>query len=120
MPLPCALAGTVLIGVGITVGNVAVPVVIARDLPHRAGGVLGAYTAAVNIGSMLTIALTVPLAAATGWRFAIAAWGIPVLGALAVWVYATRRPVEGAPERAAAGADSTVGPAGGGDRSCGG
>ena len=36
--LPCALAGTVLIGVAITVGNVAVPVVIARDLPHRAGG----------------------------------------------------------------------------------
>ena len=36
--LPCALAGTLLIGVAITVGNVAVPVVIARDLPHRAGG----------------------------------------------------------------------------------
>ena len=77
MRLPRALAGTVLIGVGITVGNVAVPVVIARDLPHRAGGVLGAYTAAVNIGSMLTIALTVPLAAATGWRFAIAAGASP-------------------------------------------
>ena len=108
--LPCALAGTVLIGVAITVGNVAVPVVIARDLPHRAGGVLGAYTAALNVGSMLTISLTVPLAAATGWRFAIAAWGVLVLGALAVWVYATRRPVEGAPVGAAAGEDSTVGP----------
>ena len=74
--LPSALAGTVLIGVAITVGNVAVPVVIARDLPHRAGGVLGAYTAALNVGSMLTISLTVPLAAATGWRFAMAAWGV--------------------------------------------
>jgi CP family cyanate transporter-like MFS transporter len=99
--LPAALAGTVLIGVAITVGNVAVPVVIARDLPHRAGGVLGAYTAALNVGSMLTISLTAPLAAHTGWRFAVAAWGALVVGALVVWVYATRRPVAGRPERAA-------------------
>jgi CP family cyanate transporter-like MFS transporter len=91
--LPCALAGTLLIGIGITVSNVAVPVVIARDLPRRAGGVLGAYTAALNVGSMLTISLTVPLAAHTGWRVAIAAWGVLVLAALALWVYATRRPV---------------------------
>ena len=35
--LPTALAGTLLIGIAITVGNVAVPVVIARDLPRRAG-----------------------------------------------------------------------------------
>ena len=69
--LPTALAGTLLIGIAITVGNVAVPVVIARDLPRHAGPVLGAYTAALNVGSMLTLSLTVPLAAswAGGWRW---------------------------------------------------
>jgi CP family cyanate transporter-like MFS transporter len=108
--LPAALAGTVLIGVAITVGNVAVPVVIARDLPRRAGGVLGAYTAALNVGSMLTISLTAPLAAHTGWRVAIAAWGVLVVGALVVWVYATRRPVAGAPDRPAAAPDAAAGP----------
>jgi CP family cyanate transporter-like MFS transporter len=108
--LPCALAGTLLIGIGITVGNVAVPVVIARDLPHRAGGVLGAYTASLNVGSMLTIALTAPLASATSWRFAIAAWGALVLAALGVWVYATRRPVAGAPVRPAEDDDGPAGP----------
>ena len=36
--LPSALAGTLLIGVAITVGNVAVPVVIARDLAAPRGG----------------------------------------------------------------------------------
>jgi len=108
--LPLALAGTVLIGVAITVGNVAVPVVIARDLPHRAGGVLGAYTAALNVGSMLTISLTAPLAGHTGWRFAIAAWGVLVVGALVVWVYATRRPVERAAGRAPSAADAQAGP----------
>ena len=91
--LPSALAGTLLIGVAITVGNVAVPVVIARDLPRRAGPVLGGYTAALNVGSMLTLSLTVPLAAALGWRTAVASWGVLVLAALALWAYATRGPI---------------------------
>ena len=108
--LPLALAGTLLIGVGITVGNVAVPVVIARDLPYRAGGVLGAYTAALNVGSMLTISLTAPLAGHTGWRFAIAAWGVLVVGALVVWVYAMRRPVGRAAGPAPSAPDAQAGP----------
>ena len=91
--LPSALAGTLLIGIAITVGNVAVPVVIARDLPRRAGPVLGGYTAALNVGSMLTLSLTVPLASALGWRTAVASWGVLVLAALALWAYATRGPI---------------------------
>jgi MFS transporter, CP family, cyanate transporter len=90
--LPSVLAGTLLIGIAITVGNVAVPVVIARDLPHRSGAVLGGYTAALNVGSMLTLSLTVPLAEVTGWRVAVASWGALVLVALAAWMYAFRRP----------------------------
>ena len=85
-----ALVGTVLIGAAITVGNVAVPVVIARDLARRSGAVLGAYTAALNLGSMLTLALTVPLAGLVGWRFALVAWGGLVLVAAAAWWYAMR------------------------------
>lgn len=95
--LPMALAGTLLIGIAITVGNVAVPVVIARDLPHRSGPVLGAYTAALNVGSMLTLSFTVPLAASLGWRVAIASWAVLVLAALALWCYATRGPVRAQP-----------------------
>jgi MFS transporter, CP family, cyanate transporter len=87
-----ALAGTVLIGIAITVGNVAVPVVIARDLPRRSGTVLGAYTASLNVGSMLTLSLTVPLADLVGWRLAVAAWGALVVVAVVVWHLALRRP----------------------------
>ena len=90
---PSALAGTLLIGVAITVGNIAVPVVIARDLPRRAGPVLGGYTAALNVGSMITLALTVPLAAALGWRTALVAV-VGRAGGGGAWrsaVYATRR-----------------------------
>jgi CP family cyanate transporter-like MFS transporter len=86
--LPSALAGTLLIGAAITVGNVAVPVVIARDLARRSGPVLGAYTASLNLGSMLTLALTVPIADLVGWRAALGVWGGLVLLAVGAWWYA--------------------------------
>jgi MFS transporter, CP family, cyanate transporter len=89
--LPAAIGGTVLLGLAITAGNVAVPVVIGRDLPRHAGAVLGAYTAALNVGSMLTLSLTVPIAGVTGWRVALASWGVLVVGSAAVWWWATRR-----------------------------
>ena len=102
-----ALAGTVLIGIAITVGNVAVPVVIARDLPHRSGTVLGAYTASLNVGSMLTLSLTVPLADLVGWRVAVAAWGVLVVAAVVVWHLALRRPADAEPVRENPHADDT-------------
>lgn len=90
--LPAAVIGTLLLGLAITTGNVAVPVVIGRDLPRHAGAVLGAYTAALNVGSMLTLSLTVPIAAAAGWRAALASWGVLVVGSAVVWWWATRHP----------------------------
>jgi CP family cyanate transporter-like MFS transporter len=87
-----ALAGTLLIGAAITVGNIAVPVVIGRDLPRHSGPVLGAYTASLNVGSMLTLALTVPLADVLGWRMALVAWGGLVLAAAVAWWFAVRDP----------------------------
>jgi CP family cyanate transporter-like MFS transporter len=91
--LPSALVGTVLIGLGITVANVAVPVVIGRDLPQWSGAVLGIYTAALNVGSMITLSFTVPIADVVGWRIALVAWGALVVVGMAVWWYATRAPV---------------------------
>ncbi|MFC5234341.1 CynX/NimT family MFS transporter [Pseudonocardia zijingensis] len=88
--LPAAITGTLLLGLAITAGNVAIPVVIGRDLPRHAGAVLGAYTAALNVGSMLTLSLTVPIAGATGWRVALASWGVLVVGSAVVWWWATR------------------------------
>jgi MFS transporter, CP family, cyanate transporter len=90
--LPTAVIGTLLLGLAITAGNVAVPVVIGRDLARHAGAVLGAYTAALNVGSMLTLSLTVPIAVATGWRTALASTGVLVVVAAVVWWWATRQP----------------------------
>ena len=70
--VPVALAGTAVIGVAITVGNVAVPVVITRDFRRRAAAVTGAYSATMNLGSTFTTTLTVPLAVTFGWQWALA------------------------------------------------
>jgi CP family cyanate transporter-like MFS transporter len=107
--LPAAITGTLLLGLAITACNVAIPVVIGRDLTRHAGAVLGAYTAALNVGSMLTLSLTVPIAGVTGWRIALASWGALVVVAAVVWWWATRHPgPEPAPARGAPAAAPTA------------
>jgi CP family cyanate transporter-like MFS transporter len=98
-----AIAGTVVIGLAITVGNVVVPVVIGRDFPGATNVVTAAYTAALNLGSTLTSALTAPLADLLGWRAALAAWGLLVVAAAAVWTAGLRRHVARTAAAAAAG-----------------
>jgi len=85
-----ALVGTAVLGVGITLGNVAVPVIITRDFRRRAAGVTGAYTATMNAGSTVTTLFTAPLAAAFGWQWALAGWGVLAIAALVAWVPAGR------------------------------
>ncbi|MBT1541422.1 MFS transporter [Curtobacterium flaccumfaciens pv. flaccumfaciens] len=101
MPSSAALLiGTAVIGIGITIGNVVIPVVIRRDTsPERVGLVTGVYTSALNVGSMITSLGTAPLAALWGWPVAIAIWAVFALVAAAAWTYAVgaraawRRPV---------------------------
>lgn len=75
----CTLTGTLIIGVAITIGNIVSLMVIARNFPHRASSVTGTYTAALNVGTMLTSAFTAPLAIFYGWRIATAFWMILAL-----------------------------------------
>lgn len=87
---PTAVLGTLLLGVAITAGNIAVPVVTRRDFPLAIAGVTGAYTAAMNLGAMTTTAATAPLAQAWGWRWALGVWSILAVAALALWLVAAR------------------------------
>lgn len=83
--LGVALTGTVLMGLAIGIGNVAIPVAIGRDFGGRAGPVTGVYTASLNSGAMLTSLLTAPLADLVGWRWALAGWGLLGLAAAVLW-----------------------------------
>ncbi|WP_210506313.1 MFS transporter [Naasia sp. SYSU D00057] len=92
-PFWLALAGTVVIGIAITVGNIVVPVIIRRDVrPARVGAVTGAYVAILNIGAMLASVATAPLSSWLGWRGALLAWAVlAVVGALAWMLFLRRR-----------------------------
>ncbi|MDR6573312.1 CP family cyanate transporter-like MFS transporter [Curtobacterium sp. 320] len=105
MPSSAALlVGTAVIGIGITIGNVVIPVVIRRDTsPERVGLVTGVYTSALNVGSMITSLGTAPIAASWGWPVAIAVWAVFAVVAGLAWTYAVgaraawRRPTASEP-----------------------
>ncbi len=89
---PLLLAGTVVIGASITIGNIVIPVLIRRDVPWRQVSVVtAAYSAALNVGSMITALGTAPLAAALGWRWALTAWGVLALAGIGYWLLLSRR-----------------------------
>lgn len=93
--IPLLLAGTVVLGAGITVGNVLVPVVAHRALGVRAAGLIGLYSAALPGGAAIAAALAEPIASCIGWRWSLAVWVLVVALALVAWLLAVR------PERAA-------------------
>ena len=89
--IPGALLGTLVLGLAITIGNVVSPVLIGRDFRGRAATVTGGYTAALNVGSMITLSATGPLVTQFGWQLALASWAVLPAIALAVWVPLARR-----------------------------
>ena len=100
--IPGALLGTLVLGLAITIGNVVSPVLIGRDFRGRAATVTGGYTAALNVGSMITLSATGPLVTQFGWQLALASWAVLPAIALAVWVpMARRRRAAPAPKAAA-------------------
>lgn len=83
------MLGTVILGIAITVGNIAVPLIIRRDFaPARQGTAMGIYTAALNIGSFVTSVVMAPLAQLLGWRLALAACALFAVVAGAAWLLA--------------------------------
>lgn len=86
------LAGSLVIGAAITIGNVVVPVIIRRDVPPRqVSAVTAAYVSMLNAGSLLTALATAPLAAALGWPLALLTWIVVSLAGIVLWVVHLRR-----------------------------
>ncbi|MES2866752.1 MAG: MFS transporter, partial [Actinomycetota bacterium] len=81
------LAGMFIIGAAITIGNVVVPVIIRRDLPaERTAVATAAYSATLNVGSLVTALGTVPLAELMGWPLALLVWSSVTVVSLALWI----------------------------------
>lgn len=98
------LFGTGIIGLAITLGNIVVPVIIRREVPwNQVGMVTGLYSAMMNVGSMVTLIGTGPLAALVGWRWAIGLWAVLALLGLGYWMILIRTRIRRTPVDGAAG-----------------
>lgn len=83
--------GTVLVGVGIAVGNVVVPALIKRDFPSNPRVATGVYSLALSAGAAGVAGVAVPLSDALGgWRQGLAFWTAPVLLCVVLWAFRLR------------------------------
>lgn len=81
------LLGTALIGAFATIGNVVVPMLIARDFStRRSHAMTGVYTSSLTGGTMIVTLSTAPLADQWGWRGAVLIWAVFGVAALATWI----------------------------------
>jgi MFS transporter, CP family, cyanate transporter len=83
--VPVLLGFTVVVGAGMTIGNVLVPVVVKAEFPRRAGRLTGLYSAALVTGASISAALTAPFADRWGWRLALASWAVLAAVAAVMW-----------------------------------
>jgi CP family cyanate transporter-like MFS transporter len=83
---PMLYLGTALVGIGIAVGNVLLPGLLRRDYHQQLALVTALFTAVlVSVGG-LGSGLSIPLYEIGGWRFSLAAWALPALLGIAVWL----------------------------------
>ena len=87
-------AGTVLVGATIAVANVCLPVVLKRDFARSTARTTGLYVACMSVFAALASGLAVPIAdlSGLGWRLSLAAWVLPAVLALLVWLPRTAAP----------------------------
>jgi CP family cyanate transporter-like MFS transporter len=86
-PVALLYADSLLAGAAIALANVLLPAYVKREFA-RPGAVMGAYSAALNLGAAAGAALTLPLADAleVDWRTALGLWLFLALGALVLWL----------------------------------
>lgn len=85
--VPGLLAGSVLAGTGIALGNVLLPVVVRTYFPHRIGAVTGIYSTMIALGSTVAAGIAVPLSNSLGGpSTGLGFWAIPALAGLALWM----------------------------------
>lgn len=79
-------AGTVLLSLGISMGNVLLPSVVKMGFPLRMGLMTGCFSAVMSLCSGLASGLAIPLAQWRGWQVSLIFSLILSLFALVSWV----------------------------------
>jgi CP family cyanate transporter-like MFS transporter len=81
------------IGVAIALAQALLPVLIRARYEHDSGLLMGAFSMALVLGSVIAAGAAVPLERwLGGWEWSLAFWALPALAAAAVWLPAALRP----------------------------
>lgn len=86
--VPLLFVATFLAGGAIAIGNVLLPGLVKRDFAGSAALMTGLYTMALCAGSAAAAGLTLPIErlVAGSWSGALAAWAVPTLLVLLIWI----------------------------------
>lgn len=81
-------SGTVIVGIGIALGNVLLPGIAKKRFPNKFGLVTGIYAAMLGVGAAIASGISVPLSEdlGLGWRWALGVWAFVSLLALVIWL----------------------------------
>lgn len=82
-------AGSAVVGVAITAGNVMMPAFIKKRFSQKAGLVTGFYLISMNIASATAVGYSIALGgiAGLGWKSSIGIWGVPALLTFIGWLF---------------------------------
>lgn len=80
--------GTLLLGIGIAIGNVLIPSIIKHKFGERVGVVTSVYTTSMCIFAALGAGVSVPLALGLkwGWRHTLSVWCVLTLVTMLIWL----------------------------------
>jgi len=79
------------VGVGMGLGNALAPLAVRETIPERPATGTGVYTTGIQMGSTLSAALVVPLAAVLGgWRGALIALSVVACAIAVAWAFLER------------------------------
>ncbi|GAA4099302.1 MFS transporter [Actinomadura miaoliensis] len=97
-------AGSLVAGIAISIGNVAIPAIIKRDHPGSITTVTAIYTVAVTTGAAVSSGIAVPVQRGldASWRLPLGLLVIPAVLAALVWLPRARRAAPGTPVPAGA------------------
>ena len=84
------LIGTLILSAAISIGNVLLPALAKRSVPHRVGLMIGVYTISMSVSATIGAAIAVPVAHWQNWQWSLGVWLLTVILAFVIWFYINR------------------------------
>lgn len=86
--IPMLFLGTLILGIGIALGNVLLPGIVKKKFPQKAGLLTGIYSSMLGMGAAVASGVSVPISEGlnVGWRWTLASFAGFSLLALFSWL----------------------------------